>query len=170
VARVADPAIIGELALFKGLDQPGLAHVAELLHWRELGAGVSLLLEEQPGEVAYCIVEGTVRIYTTQADGRDVTLAIVGPGELIGELSVLDQQGRSASAVTLEPTATYWMGRVAFQTCVHTMPTVAYNLALILARRLRVADARSARWPRSMPKAASRTPCWAWRGSMGSPS
>ncbi len=71
-----------------------------------------------------------------------MTLAILGPGDVVGEMSLLDRMGRSASAVTLEPTGAYWMDRATFQTCLHTMPGVAYNLALILARRLRLADAR----------------------------
>jgi CRP/FNR family transcriptional regulator, cyclic AMP receptor protein len=142
MARPADLAAIGELALFKSLERADLAPLVEQLRWRTVAAGVSLMLEEQPGEAAYFIVEGTVRVYAAQSDGREVTLAILGPGDVVGEMSLLDQLGRSASAVTLEPTGAYWMDRATFLTCLRTMPGVAYNLALILARRLRLADAR----------------------------
>jgi CRP/FNR family cyclic AMP-dependent transcriptional regulator len=142
MVRATDPAAIAELTLFKGLDQADLARLDDLLRWRQMPAGVTLMLEEQPGEAAYLIAEGTVRIYTSLSDGTEVTLSILGPGDVVGEMSLLDRQGRSASAVTLEPTGLYWLDRATFLACLGTMPRVAYNLALILARRLRLADAR----------------------------
>jgi CRP/FNR family cyclic AMP-dependent transcriptional regulator len=142
MARATDLAAIGELALFKGLDPADLTRLAGLLRWREVAAGVALMLEEQPGEAAYFIAEGTVRVYATQPDGSEVTLAILGPGDVVGEMSLLDSLGRSASAVTLERTGAYWMDRATFLECLRTTPGVALNLARLLARRLRLADAR----------------------------
>jgi CRP/FNR family cyclic AMP-dependent transcriptional regulator len=142
MVRTTDPATIGELALFAGLARADLAHLAGLLHWRQLAAGVHLMLEEQPGEAVYCIATGTVRVYALPPTGSAVTLSIVGPGDVVGELSLLDDLGRSASAMTLEPTGAYWMDRGAFLQCLQATPGMALNLARILARRLRLADAR----------------------------
>jgi CRP/FNR family cyclic AMP-dependent transcriptional regulator len=142
MARTTDPAVLGELALFAGLERADLARLAALLRWRRVAAGVHLMLDEQPGEAAYFIADGTVRVYAVQPTGSAVTLAIVGPGDVVGELSLLDDLGRSASAVTLEPTGVYWMGRSSFLDCLRTVPGMALNLTRILARRLRLADAR----------------------------
>ncbi len=142
MARAVDPASISELAFFNGIEPSEVARLADMLHWRQLPTGSNLMLEEQLGEAVYFILAGTVRIYAAQPDGNEVTLAILGPGAIIGELSLLDGLGRSASASTLEPTSLYWLDRISFVRCVRTMPSVAYNLALILARRLRAADAR----------------------------
>src|SRR5260370_40851130 len=73
MAHATDLAVIGELTLFKGLERADLARLAELLRWRALAAGASLMLEEQPGEAAYFIAEGTVRVYATPSDGHEVT-------------------------------------------------------------------------------------------------
>ena len=94
----------------------------------------------QPGEVAYLIARGTVKIYVEQADGSDVILAILGPGEIVGELSLVDSFGRSGSVVTLEECALFWIDRAAFQACLQTMPAMTHNLVRILARRLRLAN------------------------------
>src|ERR687884_199411 len=93
---------LAALPLFQGLTRDQLEQVSALVHRRTVPAETTLMLAEQPGEVAYLIVSGTVKVHAEQADGSDVILAILGPGELVGELSLIEPQGRSANVVTLE--------------------------------------------------------------------
>jgi CRP/FNR family cyclic AMP-dependent transcriptional regulator len=115
--------------------------MAGYLHVRDVQANASIFAVDQPGEVVYMIRSGTVKVHVEQADGSDVILAILGPGEILGELSLIDRLGRSANAVTMERTSLAWMDYATFVDCLQTMPTLAHNLVGILSRRLRLANA-----------------------------
>lgn len=128
------------IPLFQGLNPPQLAWVGERSHRRAFPAGTNIITAEQPGEVVYIILTGTVKIHVEQADGRDVTLAILGRGDTVGEMSLLDSAGRSASALTLEDSLLLWMDRDAFQDCLRTLPPVSANLVRILSGRVRLAN------------------------------
>lgn len=137
-----DPARLGEIDLFHGLSESELAALQPLLRRRTFPAGAMIMDAEQPGDVLYVIVDGAVKVHLDQADGSEVILAILGPGEVVGEMSVVDSLGRSASVVTMDESTLYWMDRAAFWTCMRTMPTMVVNLATIMARRLRLANER----------------------------
>lgn len=130
------------LMLFQDLSPKELATVEGLLRRKTFSVGVDIITAEQPGEIAYIIVSGTVKIYTQQADGSTVVLAILGPGEMVGEMSLLENSDRSATVVTLEETTVYVMSRASFETCLQSMPMLTYNLVRMLSRRLRMAGAQ----------------------------
>lgn len=130
---------LNTIPLLLGLEQHELERVRDMFHPLTVSAGTNIMSLGQPGEVAYIIRGGTVKIHVEQSDGRDVVIALRGPGELIGEMSVLDNIPRSASVVSLEPVTLLWIDRANFQACLQTYPTMSLNLVHILARRLRVA-------------------------------
>jgi CRP/FNR family cyclic AMP-dependent transcriptional regulator len=134
--------ISGELPLFQGLPPDQMQQVSSLVRRKTFPAGADIITADQPGEVAYIILSGTVKIHVEQADGGDVLLAILGPGEIVGEMSLLEHTGRSASVVTLEESTLLWMDRAAFAECLQTMPAMTANLVRILSRRLRLANAQ----------------------------
>lgn len=135
-----DPAILSEVALFKGLSPEQLAGLAPLLHRQTFPASTNLITADQQGESAYIILDGSVKVYVTRTDGSEVVLAILGPGEIVGEMSVADSLGRSASVLTLEDSILLWIDRRTFLSSMREMPTIARNLVDILSRRLRLAD------------------------------
>jgi CRP/FNR family cyclic AMP-dependent transcriptional regulator len=112
----------------------------ENLHTRTFPAGTNIITAEQPGEVVYIILDGTVKIYMVKADGTTVILAILGPGDVVGEMSLIDSVGRSANVLTLEDSNLIWMDRITFQHCLETIPKVNYNLVRILSQRVRLAN------------------------------
>ena len=132
--------ILATIPLFKGLGPIELAWIAQRAHRRLFPAGANIVTAEQPGEAVYIILSGTVKIHIEQADGRDVVLAIIGAGDTLGEMSLLDSVGRSASAVTLEDSFLLWMDKGAFQQMLDDFPPVAHNLVRILSARVRLAD------------------------------
>lgn len=136
------PAPSPRCPLFQGLTSEQLSRLNSLLRCRIFPAGSNIVNAEQPGEVVYVIQGGSVKIHVEQQDGSDVILAILGPGQIVGELSVLDGLGRSANAVTLERSTMLWMNRAAFQQSLRTMPAMNDNLVRILARLLRLANAQ----------------------------
>ena len=131
---------LNQLALFHQVPDENLAQLCELIHRRTFPAGASLMMAEQTGEVVYFILDGTVKIHLEQADGSEVIISILGRGEIVGELSALSLASRSASVDTLEASNLLWLDRATFQRCLMTMPMLAYNLASILAMRLRLAN------------------------------
>jgi CRP/FNR family cyclic AMP-dependent transcriptional regulator len=137
---IIDPIEISELSLFHGLTQEQLAHVGRRLYRHTFPAGANIMTAEQPGEVVYMILSGTVKIHIEQADGTDVILSILGPGDIVGEMSLIDSVGRSASVVTLEESQLLWMGGDAFQECLRTIPIISQNLVRILSGRVRLAN------------------------------
>jgi len=131
---------LSRIDLFRNLPHTDLRQLSELLHRKTFSAGKSLMTAEQTGEVVYFILSGAVKIHVEQEDGADVSISILGPGEIIGEMSALDQTNRSASVVTLEETTLLWMDRDTFRHCLAAIPTLACNLACTLSARLRSAN------------------------------
>jgi CRP/FNR family transcriptional regulator, cyclic AMP receptor protein len=123
--------------LFDGLTATQLDKIKGYMRQRVYAAGTNLMTMEQPGEVIYFVVRGAVKVEAVQPDGSVVILALLRPGEIVGEMSLLDGMGRSASVIALEETAVYWMTSVSFMECLQTIPHLNYNLNLIMARRLR---------------------------------
>lgn len=135
-----NPNEFASVVLFRDLPAAQLQELIPLLHRKAFASGVTMMTAEQAGEVVYLIQTGTVKVCTESEDGSEVILTILGPGEIVGEMSALDQPMRSASVITLEKTAVLWMDRSFFHRYLLTMPRLAYNLACILSARLRMAD------------------------------
>jgi CRP/FNR family cyclic AMP-dependent transcriptional regulator len=130
--------ILSFIPLFDGLKDAELNWIAARAHRRVFNAGTNIITAEQPGEAVYVILHGTVKIHIEQADGRDVVLSIIGAGDTLGEMSLIDSAGRSASAITLEDSLLLWMDKAAFQQMLAEFPPVALNLVRILSARVRL--------------------------------
>lgn len=130
--------ILSFIPLFEGLPESDLNWIAARAHRRLFTSGTNIITAEQPGEAVYVILHGTVKIHIEQADGRDVVLSIIGSGDTLGEMSLLDSAGRSASAITLEDSLLLWMDKAAFQKILADFPPVAHNLVRILSARVRL--------------------------------
>jgi CRP/FNR family cyclic AMP-dependent transcriptional regulator len=129
------------MPLFRGVPMRELERLAPFLYERIFPAGASVLTTEQPGEAVYAILSGSVKVSSVHSDGSQVVLAVLGPGEVVGEMSLADSLGRSADVVTLEETTFLWMDHRTFRSSLANSATVATNLAGILSKRLRLANA-----------------------------
>jgi CRP/FNR family transcriptional regulator, cyclic AMP receptor protein len=105
-----------------------LERLAARMHERSFPAGASVLTAEQPGEAVYMLLGGVVKVHTSLPDGTEVILAVLGPGEVVGEMSVADSLGRSASVSTLEESALLWVDRRTLRSNVGESPVLAHNL------------------------------------------
>ena len=127
------------IKLFEGLTPTQLDWMAQRAHRRVFEAGRNVMTIEQPGEAVYIILHGTVKIHIEQVE-RDVILAILGSGDMLGEMSLIDSVGRSASAVTLESSLLLWMDKATFNYILDNFPPVARNLVRIMSARVRLSD------------------------------
>jgi len=132
--------LLGEIELLQGLSSEQLAWVAQRAHRKLFPSGTHFITADTPGEAVYIILHGTVKIHIEQPDGRDVILSILGAGDTLGEMSLIDSVGRSASVLTLEDSLMLWMDRETFQHMLDHFPPVARNLVRILSARVRLSD------------------------------
>jgi len=131
--------MLADIGLFTGLTSAQLDWVAQHAHRRVFESGRNVMTIEQPGEAVYIVLHGTVKIHIEQGE-RDVILAILGTGDMLGEMSLIDSVGRSASAVTLENSLMLWMDKNTFNYMLDNFPPVARNLVRILTARVRLSD------------------------------
>ncbi len=96
----------------------------------------SLFHEGDPGDRLYVVMEGKVKLHRTSPDGRENMLAVLGPGELIGELSLFDPGPRTATRTALTEVKLLGLG-TATSTWLNARPEVAAALLRAVARRLR---------------------------------
>jgi CRP/FNR family cyclic AMP-dependent transcriptional regulator len=134
------PEALAEISLFRDLTIGQLSKLSALMQRKRYPAGTEIITVNLPGEIAYVILDGSVKIHIDQPDGSDVIVAILGAGEVVGEMSLVDSLGRSASVTALESSTLLLMDRAAFWTSLREMPTITYNLVDILSRRLRLAN------------------------------
>jgi CRP/FNR family transcriptional regulator, cyclic AMP receptor protein len=136
------PLNLDELPLFAGLPAPDLARLGDLLRFEDVAAGAVVVSQAEPSSEACVLLAGTFKVYIDQPDGSEVVLAVLGPGEVVGELNLIDHLGRSATVIALEPSRLVWLDEETFRTSLATMPKLAENLLALLARRLRLANAQ----------------------------
>lgn len=124
-------------AFFQGL--PEIAVQKAMIHFvtRTHPANQVILLENDWGSSVYFILEGWVKIRTYNRDGKEVTLNILGKGELFGEMAALDEAPRSSDVITLTPTGIGNMPAQDFVNLIQTEPLAGVRLAQLMARRLR---------------------------------
>jgi CRP/FNR family cyclic AMP-dependent transcriptional regulator len=131
--------LLSDIKLFEGLTTTQLDWISKHAHRRVFTAGTNVMTIEQPGEAVFIILHGTVKIHIEQG-GRDVILSVLGSGDLLGEMSLIDSVGRSASAITLENSLMLWMDKTTFNYLLDNFPPVARNLVRILSARVRLSD------------------------------
>jgi len=133
--------VLAQIPLFERLPRSDLSRLLEHFHQRSFPAGANVLIAEQPGEAVYVILSGSAKVHANRPDGTEIVLAVLGAGEVLGEMSAADSLGRSASVVTLEETDLLWMDRRTFRSGVDSSTVLGRNLADVLSRRLRLANA-----------------------------
>jgi carbon-monoxide dehydrogenase iron sulfur subunit len=129
--------MLGHTAIFKGLDPEDLAAVQNLFEERNLAENEVIFEEGEVSAGLYVILRGTVSIAKRARSGQDLTLAYLGPGDLLGEQGLIDSQRRSATAVATEPTKLLALPREDFLRLLRERPVVSFNMLRILSQRLR---------------------------------
>jgi len=111
---------------------------------RRYRKGSILIHEGDVGDTLFIVLDGRVKIYCTDSNGREITFGVFGAGECFGEMA-LDGGPRSASVVTLEPTVCAVVGRAALMQYIGERPAFALDLLSKVIGRLRMAtrDARN---------------------------
>jgi CRP-like cAMP-binding protein len=130
--------------MFTGLAPEQLDALEARMRERSVPAGTEIVSQGEPGDAVFFLVEGSVKVSRRQPNGTEVILAVLGPGEVLGEMGVIGggDSGRWASVAALEDSCVLWLDGEAFRGLLEEMPSVRSGLIELLCRRLRLADSR----------------------------
>lgn len=129
-----------QVGIFSDLSPESLKDLAVRMKGRQFAAGSVIVGQEDPGDAMYVVVEGRVKVVLYGDNGREIILSIFRADEIFGEMSLLDNQPRSASVIALEPTRVLLLERAAFARHLDTHPKTALAVLAELSQRLRQAD------------------------------
>jgi len=137
-----DRSLIQSAPFFEGLPQEAIEQATSHVVTRNHPANQQILLENDWGSSVYFIMEGWVKIRTYNVDGKEVTLNILGKGELFGEMAPLDEVPRSSDVITLVSTTVSNLPSQDFVQLIQAEPKAGIRLAQLMARRLRQVNRR----------------------------
>ena len=109
---------------------------------RAYGAGVTLFHEGDDAGPVVVLLAGRVKVATIGGAGREAIMAVRGPGDLVGELSAIDNGPRSATVTTLEAVEALLVPGSAFAALLERRPRIALVILRMVAGRLRYADSQ----------------------------
>lgn len=126
----------------KGLPEDVVTRATAHMVTRTHPADQVILLENDWGNSVYFILDGWTKIRTYNLDGKEITLNILGFGEMFGEMAALDQVPCSTDVITLTPTTIGSLPAADFVHLIETEPTAGIHLARLMAKRLRQVNRR----------------------------
>jgi CRP-like cAMP-binding protein len=122
---------------FKNLSGSDASDLAARLVERRFNSGQIIFHMGDPAGLLYIITRGKIKIAYASSDGQEAVLAILGAGDFFGELALLDDSPRSASAESMESTYTLTLHRDEFLGFIDRNPAFARQVLNVLARRIR---------------------------------
>jgi len=134
--------MIDDLDLFQKLAPQTLEDVRRQLRTRKLSKGELLFSPGDTSDSMYLIEQGRVRIWTVSAAGAEVTLNVLSPGAVFGEIGLLDGSERTAGASALDAVELSTIQRGTFDSALDRDPQLARNVIAFLCERLRWMSAR----------------------------
>jgi CRP-like cAMP-binding protein len=138
-------ALLHHVPAFETLGDAELARVAEVAVPRQYGTGQIVFHEGDDSDTCYVVRSGKLRALRGNGDGRAITLANFGPGDIFGELAMFDDERRSATVEVLEPAEVIAILGADMRRLLREHSDIAVKLIVALGRRLRETNERLAR-------------------------
>ena len=132
--------MLRSIPLFSDLSDDDIDVITEMSVEKTVPRATVILSEGDIGDSLYVIIDGRVKVFIGDENGREIILKILGPGDFFGEMSLIDKEPRSASVAALEATTLKILSQQAFQHCLIRAPRIATTVMQALAKRLRDAD------------------------------
>src|SRR6516164_9973267 len=133
---MAEP-VLRQHPYFRDLEPEALDQLCRYAKLTVLKRGATLFAKDDPGNSLYAVISGTVKISVSSPDGRNAILNLIGPGEVFGEMSVLDGQPRSADATANTNCEIFVIDRRDFLPFVRSQPALAMKFIELLCARVR---------------------------------
>ena len=129
------------IPIFRGLSARQLGRVMLAMQKRTYVAGETLFVEGQPGKAVFIVKSGQVELSRTMADGRPRSLGVLGKGQMFGEMALLEQMQRTASATVVETGEIYFLYTSTLDSLIRSNPAIGVhlmrNMAVMLSALLR---------------------------------
>lgn len=137
--------LLGTVPVFETLAPPDLARVADVAVRRHFEPHTTIFREGDESDTCYVVRHGHARAIRVHPDGRSITLAHFGPGDIFGELAMFDDEKRSATVETLDQVDAVAILGPDMRRLLREHPEISAKLVIALGRRLRAANERLAR-------------------------
>lgn len=138
-------ALLRGVPVFETLGDDDLLQIAELAVARSFAGGDVVFREGDASDTCYIVDEGHARAIREHPDGRTITLAHFGPGDIFGELSMFDDERRSATVEALDDLRVVGLAGPDFRRLLHAHADMSAKLVISLGRRLRETNERLSR-------------------------
>jgi CRP/FNR family cyclic AMP-dependent transcriptional regulator len=137
---MGDEELLRTVPIFSELSEPDIVSLARLTSRRTCPKDTVVFFENEEGDTFFCIVDGRIKVTILGDDGREVILSVLGRGDFFGEMALLDNEPRSATAIAVEDTELLSLHRNDFQSVLSDNRSIMSALIKILAARLRRAN------------------------------
>lgn len=137
--------LLARVPVFSTLVPADLERISELAVPREFEPGQVVFREGDSSDTCYIVRSGRARAVREHSDGRTITLATFGPGDIFGELAMFEDERRSATVEAVEPTAAVAVLGPDMRRLMNEHPGIATRLVIALGRRLRESNERLSR-------------------------
>jgi len=134
---MADYASLKKVSLFSILGDKHLKSIFKVCSERKFAPDETIVEQGNPGVGLFIVLEGSVQITKQLKDGSIVQIALGGPGDVIGEMSVLDGATRTASVTALKPTTCLVLAAWSFKSLIEERPEVAVGILPVIVKRFR---------------------------------
>jgi CRP/FNR family transcriptional regulator len=134
------PDCLKNISLFKGIDQIQLGHIKGKATLHSYVRGSILFVEGQETNGTYIVLSGLIKVVKIHKEGREKTVAILGRGDILGEMTLFETTTRSATAKIMEDSSVLLIPNSDFKQLLLDIPQLALQVIGILAERLRQTD------------------------------
>jgi CRP/FNR family transcriptional regulator, cyclic AMP receptor protein len=129
--------VLRRAGLFQGVDPEDAEALSDQFETVEVPRGGTLFREGEPGDSLYIVLTGKVKLGKHSSDGRENLVAVMGPADQFGELSLFDPGPRTTTATAVTDARLARLPKAALQQWVQERPMIGVQLLRVLARRLR---------------------------------
>jgi CRP-like cAMP-binding protein len=132
--------LLRTVPIFAALTEDDVSSLARLSTRRRCPRDTVIFFEKEEGDSFCMILEGRVKVTILGDDGREIILSVLGPGDFFGEMALLDNEPRSATAIAAEDTELLLLSRSDFQGVLQHNHSISVALVTVLTARLRRAN------------------------------
>jgi CRP-like cAMP-binding protein len=137
--------LLGRVPVFSTLEPGDLERIAQMALPRHFEPGQAVFREGDQSDTCYIVRRGHARAVRSHGDGRTITLARFGPGDIFGELAMFEDERRSATVEAIEPTSVIGVLGPDMRRLLSEHPQIAARMVIALGRRLRDTNERLSR-------------------------
>jgi len=135
-----DQELLRTVPIFSELTDGDITSLSRLTNRRRYPKDTVVFFENEEGDFFFTIVEGRIKVTILGDDGREIILSVLGPGDFFGEMALLDNEPRSATAIAVEDSELLSLHRTDFQSVLSDNRSITAALIKILTARLRRAN------------------------------